>query len=110
MMKKPKEKIKVVKTTTLPSYYFDGSLIKAKEYIENLIQDGWENIGFDLSFYEGEYEAEFLLSADREETDAEFNQRLKNWEIYKKSKKEAKERLAKQEFELYEKLKKKFEP
>jgi hypothetical protein len=109
-MKKPKEKIKVQKSqiyTLTKDFYGLKDLIAT---IEKLIEAGW--YGLTLGEYDPEYYdlKDFVpyvkLYCDREETDDEYNERVKLYEIYRENLKKTKIRRAQDKIELEQKERK----
>jgi len=86
--------------TFVPGY--DQTLKEYMEYIEELIEEGWEGIEIKRDYY-NEYPC---LYRTRYETDAECKARLEQEERDRMKKIKAEERKRRQ----YEKLKKEFEP
>jgi hypothetical protein len=109
-MKKPKEKIKVQKSqiyTLTNDFYGLKDLIAT---IEKLIEAGW--YGLTLGEYDPEYYdlKDFVpyvrLYCDREETDDEYNERVRLYEIYREILKKDKIRRAQDKIELEQKERK----
>jgi hypothetical protein len=111
-MKKPKEKIKVQKSqiyTLTNDFYGLKDLIAT---IEKLIEAGW--YGLTLGEYDPasdyyelkDFEPYIWLYCDREETDDEYNERVRLYEIYRENLKKTKIRRAQDKIELEQKERK----
>ena len=117
-MKKPKEKIKVQKSQ---NYYLNTEFYKLEDLkvtIETLINDGWYGLTIGDDYWDDpeNFEPYVTIYCDRDETDEEFNQRVRLYEIYRDTLKQHKIKrekdkveLEKRERELLEKLKLKYE-
>jgi hypothetical protein len=101
-MTKQPARIQVKETKSIDSYSFDGNL----EDIIEMLQDwknegGWEGIEIEYDYENGN---SYQLYKHCEETDKEYEKRMKLLEKEKAEKLKAKERRRKE----YEKLKKEF--
>jgi hypothetical protein len=86
-------KIKVKETTSIDSYSFEGKLEEIIEMLQDWENEGeWEGIEIDYC-EEGNY---YQLYKHREETDKEYDKRMKLLEKEKAEKVKAKERKLKQ--------------
>jgi hypothetical protein len=95
-------KIKVKETTSIDSYSFEGKLEDVIAMLQDFKNEGkWEGIELD-EYYES---CSYQLYKHREETDKEYDKRMKLLEKEKAEKVKAKERRRKE----YEKLRKEFE-
>jgi len=95
-------KIKVKETTSIDSYSFEGKLEEIIEMLQDWMTEGeWE--GIEIDYYEEG--TNYQLYKHREETDKEYEKRMKLLEKEKADKAKAKERRRKE----YEKLRKEFE-
>jgi hypothetical protein len=95
-------KIKVKETSGIELYHFEGSLEDIIAMLQDFKNEGeWEGIELD-EYYES---CSYQLYKHREETDKEYDKRMKLLEKEKAEKVKAKERRRKE----YEKLKKEFE-
>jgi len=81
---------------------FEGSLESIITSLQNAIDDGWEGLKYDSQPYEDDWSP--YLYKHREETDKEYEKRMKLLEKEKKQKLDAKEQRRK----LFEDLKKEF--
>ncbi len=118
-MKKPKEKIKVQKSQI---YYLHTEFYKLedlKSTIETLLYEGWYGLTIGKDYHDDpeNFDPYVTIYCDRDETEQEFNQRVKLYEIHRDNLKKSKikrERekveLEKRERQLLEKLKLKYEP
>ena len=102
-MTKQPARIQVRETKSIDSYSFDGNL----EDIIEMLQDwknegGWEGIEIEYDYENGN---SYQLYKHCEETDKEYDKRMRLLEKEKSEKIKAKERRRKE----YEKLKKEFE-
>ena len=102
-MTKQPARIQVKETKSIDSYSFDGNL----EDIIEMLQDwknegGWEGIEIEYDYENGN---SYQLYKHCEETDKEYDKRMRLLEKEKSEKIKAKERRRKE----YEKLKKEFE-
>ena len=102
-MTKQPARIQVKETKSIDSYSFDGNL----EDIIEMLQDwknegGWEGIEIEYDYENGN---SYQLYKHCEETDKEYDKRMRLLEKEKSEKLKAKERRRKE----YEKLKKEFE-
>jgi hypothetical protein len=111
-MKKPKEKIKVQKSqiyTLTNDFYGLKDLIAT---IEKLIEAGWYGLTLGeydpaLDYYElKDFVPYIRLYCDREETDDEYNERVRLYEIYRENLKKTKIRRAQDKIELEQKERK----
>ena len=94
-------KIKVKETTSIDSYSFEGKLEEIIEMLQDWKNEGkWE--GIEIDYYEEGNN--YQLYKHREETDKEYEKRMKEREKKKAAELKAKERRRKE----YEKLKKEF--
>jgi hypothetical protein len=101
-MTKQPNRIQVKETTLIDSYSFEGKLEEIIEMLQDWKNEGeWEGIVIDYD----DDETRYLLYTHREETDKEYDKRMKLLEKEKAEKVKAKERRRKE----YEKLKKEFE-
>ena len=101
-MTKQPARIQVKETKSIDSYSFDGNLEDIIEMLQDWKnEDEWEGI----DFYGYEDGNDYQLYKHREETDKEYDKRMKLLEKEKSEKIKAKERRRKE----YEKLKKEFE-
>ena len=95
-------KIKVKETSGIELYHFEGSLEDVIAMLQDFKNEGeWEGIELD-EYYES---CSYQLYKHREETDKEYDKRMKLLEKEKAEKVKAKERRRKE----YEKLRKEFE-
>jgi hypothetical protein len=95
-------KIKVKETSGIELYHFEGSLEDIIAMLQDFKNEGeWEGIELD-EYYES---CSYQLYKHREETDKEYDKRMKLLEKEKAEKVKAKERRRKE----YEKLRKEFE-
>jgi hypothetical protein len=95
-------KIKVKETFGIELYHFEGSLEDVIAMLQDFKNEGkWEGIELD-EYYES---CSYQLYKHREETDKEYDKRMKLLEKEKAEKVKAKERRRKE----YEKLRKEFE-
>ena len=101
-MTKQPARIQVRETKSIDSYSFDGNLEDIIEMLQDWKNEGdWEGI----NFYGYEDGNDYQLYKHREETDKEYDIRMKLLEKEKSEKIKAKERRRKE----YEKLRKEFE-
>ena len=101
-MTKQPARIQVRETKSIDSYSFDGKLEDIIEMLQDWKnEDEWEGIDF-YGYVDGN---DYQLYKHREETDKEYDKRMKLLEKEKSEKVKAKERRRKE----YEKLKKEFE-
>jgi hypothetical protein len=111
-MKKPKEKIKVQKSQiyTLSNDFYDLKNLIAS--IEKLIAEGWYGLTVgefdpDSDYYDlKDFVPYVRLYCDREETDDEYNERVRLYEIYREDLKKTKIRRAQDKIELEQKERK----
>jgi hypothetical protein len=95
-------KIKVKETSGIELYQFDGKLEDIIAMLQDWKEEGkWEGIELD-EYYES---CSYQLYKHREETEKEYDKRMKQLEKEKAEKVKAKERRRKE----YEKLRKEFE-
>jgi hypothetical protein len=95
-------KIKVKETSGIELYHFEGSLEDVIAMLQDFKNEGeWEGIELD-EYYES---CSYQLYKHREETDYEYEMRMKEIEKQNRQKVKEKENRRKQ----YEKLKKEFE-
>jgi hypothetical protein len=86
-------KIKVKETTSIDSYSFEGKLEEIIEMLQDWENEGeWE--GIEIDYYEEG--TNYQLYKHREETDKEYDKRMKQLEKEKAEKVKAKERKLKQ--------------
>jgi len=86
-------KIKVKETTSIDSYSFEGKLEEIIEMLQDWKNEGkWE--GIEIDYYEEGNN--YQLYKHREETDKEYEKRMKQLEKEKAEKVKAKERKLKQ--------------
>jgi hypothetical protein len=86
-------KIKVKETTSIDSYSFEGKLEEIIEMLQDWKNEGkWE--GIEIDYYEEGNN--YQLYKHREETDKEYDKRMKLLEKEKAEKVKAKERKLKQ--------------
>ena len=86
-------KIKVKETTSIDSYSFEGKLEEIIEMLQDWKNEGkWE--GIEIDYYEEG--TNYQLYKHREETDKEYDKRMKLLEKEKAEKVKAKERHLKQ--------------
>jgi Tfp pilus assembly ATPase PilU len=98
-MTKQPNRIQVKETTLIDRYIFEGKLEEIIEMLQDWKNEGeWEGIVIDY-----DDETSYQLYKHREETDKEYDRRMK--EMQKAENLKAKERRRKE----YEKLKKEFE-
>ena len=77
--------------------YFEGSLESIIASLQKELDDGWEGIESEYEWdYGGEKYTEYYLYKHREETDKEYEKRMKQLEKEKAEKAKAKERKLKQ--------------
>jgi hypothetical protein len=96
------DRIQVKETTQIFEDSFEGTLENIIEMLQDWKNEGeWEGIVIDYD----DDETRYLLYTHREETDKEYDKRMKLLEKEKAEKVKAKERRRKE----YEKLKKEFE-
>ena len=91
----------IKETTSVECYSFEGKLEEIIEMLQDWKEAGWEGIDF-YGYVDGN---DYQLYKHREETDKEYDKRMKLLEKEKSEKLKAKERRRKE----YEKLKKEFE-
>jgi|688.fasta_scaffold323945_3 hypothetical protein len=105
-MKKPKEKIKVQKSQI---YYLNSDFYELKDLIatiQKLIREGWYGLTIgkidpDMDYYDlKDFQPYVMLYCDRDETDDEYNQRVRLYEIYRENLKKTKLRRAQDKVEL----------
>ena len=102
-MTKQPARIQVKETTSVDSYIFEGKLEEIIEMLQDWKEEGkWEGIEVDYGYEDGN---DYQLYKHREETDKEYDKRMKLLEKEKSEKLKAKERRRKE----YEKLRKEFE-
>jgi hypothetical protein len=101
-MKKPKEKIRVQRSQI---YYINSDFYELKDLIvtlKNLIEEGWHGLVMsevsDLDY--DDYAPYVMLYCDRDETDDEYNERVRLYEIYSENLKKTKIRRARDKVEL----------
>lgn len=100
-MTKQPARIQVRETKSIDSYSFEGKLEDIIEMLQDWKNEGeWE--GIEIDYYEDEND--YQLYKHREETDKEYEKRMKLLEKEKTDKLKAKERRRKE----YEKLRKEF--
>jgi hypothetical protein len=91
---KRKLKKKKVKVTERYCGDFEGSLESIIASLQNLLDAGWEGVEIDYGYY-GDPD-EYYLYKHREETDKEYDERMKLLEKEEAAKVKAKERKLKQ--------------
>jgi len=102
-MTKQPARIQVRETTSVDSYIFEGKLEEIIEMLQDWKEEGkWEGIEVDYGYEDGN---DYQLYKHREETDKEYDKRMRLLEKEKSEKLKAKERRRKE----YEKLRKEFE-
>ena len=102
-MTKQPARIQVRETKSIDSYSFDGKLEDIIEMLQDWKNEGnWEGIEIEYDYENGN---SYQLYKHCEETDKEYDKRMKLLEKEKSEKIKAKERRRKE----YEKLKKEFE-
>ena len=102
-MTKQPARIQVKETKSIDSYSFDGNLEDIIEMLQDWKNEGyWEGIEIEYDYENGN---SYQLYKHCEETDKEYEKRMKLLEKEKAEKLKAKERRRKE----YEKLKKEFE-
>ena len=102
-MTKQPARIQVRETKSIDSYSFDGNLEDIIEMLQDWKNEGnWEGVEIEYDYENGN---SYQLYKHCEETDKEYDKRMKLLEKEKSEKLKAKERRRKE----YEKLKKEFE-
>jgi hypothetical protein len=102
-MTKQPARIQVKETKSIDSYSFDGNLEDIIEMLQDWKNEGyWEGIEIEYDYENGN---SYQLYKHCEETDKEYDKRMRLLEKEKSEKLKAKERRRKE----YEKLKKEFE-
>ena len=102
-MTKQPARIQVRETKSIDSYSFDGNLEDIIEMLQDWKNEGyWEGIEIEYDYENGN---SYQLYKHCEETDKEYDKRMKLLEKEKSEKLKAKERRRKE----YEKLRKEFE-
>ena len=102
-MTKQPARIQVKETKSIDSYSFDGNLEDIIEMLQDWKNEGyWEGIEIEYDYENGN---SYQLYKHCEETDKEYDKRMRLLEKEKSKKLKAKERRRKE----YEKLKKEFE-
>ena len=102
-MTKQPARIQVRETKSIDSYSFDGNLEDIIEMLQDWKNEGyWEGIEIEYDYENGN---SYQLYKHCEETDKEYDKRMRLLEKEKSEKLKAKERRRKE----YEKLKKEFE-
>ena len=102
-MTKQPARIQVRETKSIDSYSFDGNLEDIIEMLQDWKNEGyWEGIEIEYDYENGN---SYQLYKHCEETDKEYDKRMRLLEKEKSEKIKAKERRRKE----YEKLKKEFE-
>lgn len=110
-MKKPKEKIKIKETKKVDFDYFEGSFESIKASIDGLIEDGWEGIAVDYDYdspYSNHLSPYYEAYRHREETDKEYEKRVKEYENYNENLKKERIKQEQRERRLLEKLQEKY--
>lgn len=105
-MTKQPPRIQVRETKSIDSYSFEGKLEDIIDMLQDWKEEGkWE--GIEIDYYEDE--DDYQLYKHREETDKEYDIRIKAvfWEKKKKEERNLKDK--EQRRKEYEKLKKEFE-
>ena len=93
-MTKQPARIQVRETTSVDSYIFEGKLEEIIEMLQDWKEEGkWEGIEVDYGYEDGN---DYQLYKHREETDKEYDKRMKQLENEKAEKVKAKERKLKQ--------------
>ena len=102
-MTKQPARIQVKETKSIDSYSFDGNLEDIIEMLQDWKNEGnWEGVEIEYDYENGN---SYQLYKHCEETDKEYDKRMRLLEKEKSEKIKAKERRRKE----YEKLKKEFE-
>ena len=102
-MTKQPARIQVRETTSVDSYIFEGKLESIIEMLQDWKEEGeWEGIEIEYDYENGN---SYQLYKHCEETDKEYDKRMRLLEKEKSEKIKAKERRRKE----YEKLRKEFE-